>query len=184
MKLGVGAPGVGAPAPRLELPDAAGVRHSLRDFHGRPVLVSFLGPAHCQFCRGHVIRTIQARADLERLGADVVLVAFHDPELLTAKMLRDLELPYTLLLDPQMAAYRQWGLGQAGLMTWIRPGLYWAGLKSALRREPSLGKSPDPGQLGGDFVVDRQGRLTLVNRMKSYHDRAAMPRLIAALATA
>lgn len=184
MRLGLRRAGVGALAPPLELPDATGRRRSLAEFRGRPVLVSFLGPAHCAFCRAHVIRAIEAREELARVGADVILVAFHDPELLTAKMLRDLHLPYALLLDPEMAAYRQWGLGQAGLRSWITPGLYWASLKVALGGEPSLGKSPDPGQLGGDFIVDRLGRLTLVNRMKSYHDRAAMPRLIAALATA
>jgi len=176
--------GVGAPAPPLELPDATGRQRSLAEFRGKPVMVSFLGPAHCAFCRAHVIRAIEARDELTRVGADVILVAFHDPELLMAKMMHDLDLPYTLLLDPEMAAYRRWGLGQAGLGSLLRPGLYWAGLKVALSRQPSMGKSPDPGQLGGDFVVDREGRLRLVNRMKSFHDRAAMPRLVDALATA
>jgi peroxiredoxin len=172
---------VGAPAPQLELPDATGVRQSLTEFRGRPVMVSFLGPSNCAFCRAHVIRTIEARGDIERAGADVIFVTFNDPGLMLSQMLHDLNLPYALFLDPERAAYRAWGLGQASFRSLLVPGLYWAGLKAALRREPSMGEAPDPGQLGGDFVVDREGRLTFVNRMRSFHDRAALPRLVAAL---
>src|SRR5438046_1863751 len=93
------APGIGAAAPPLDLPTAAGERRTLADLKGKPALISFLGPAHCLFCRAHVIRMIQARNDIDSLGAGVVFVAYHDPELMTAKMLHDLELPYTLLVD-------------------------------------------------------------------------------------
>ena len=124
---------VGASAPPLDLATAAGERRSLQEFHGRPVLISFLGPAHCLFCRAHVIRVIQARNEIESLDAGVVFVAHNDPELLTAKMLHDLELPYTLLLDRTRAAYARWGLGQAGLRSVLSPGLYWATLTTTLK---------------------------------------------------
>jgi peroxiredoxin len=172
---------LGAAAPQLDLPDATGARRSLTEFRGRPVIVSFLGPSNCAFCRAHVIRAIEARDDIERAGGDVIFVAFNDPGLMMSQMMHDLALPYTLLLDPDRAAYRSWRLGKAGIRSLLTPGLYWAGLKVALRREPSMGDAPDPGQLGGDFVVDREGRLAFVNRMRSFYDRAAMPRLIAAL---
>jgi hypothetical protein len=35
--------------------------------------------------------------------------------------------------------------------------------------------------MGGDFVVDRGGRLAFVNRMRSIHDRAPVPTLLSAL---
>jgi len=130
------------------------------------------------------MRAIAARRDIERVGADVIFVAFHDPELLMAKMMRDLQLPYLLLLDPELGTYRQWGLGQRSFKSLLVPSLYWALLKVVLSREPSMGQVPDPGQLGGDFVVNRVGRLAFVNRMRSFHDRAAMPRLLAALTQA
>jgi peroxiredoxin len=177
-------PDLGSPAPPLELPTAAGDRRSLADLRGRPVIVSFLGPAHCVFCRAHVIRVIQARDHLQSFGAEVVFVAYQDPELLMAKMLRELALPYLLLLDPTRAVYRAWGLEQARLRNWLVPGLYWESLKTALRREPSLGSSPGPVQLGGDFVVDRRGHLAFVKRLRSFHDRARIPDLLTALARA
>jgi peroxiredoxin len=176
---------INPPAPPLDLATAAGERRSLAEFRGRPVLISFLGPAHCLFCRAHVIRVIQARHEIESLNAAVVFVAHNDPELLTAKMLHDLELPYTLLLDPTRTAYARWGLGQAGLRSRLSPGLYWAALKTALDvwrgKESSLGSAPGRDQLGGDFVVDRAGQLVFVNRLKSFHDRAKITDLLAAL---
>ena len=175
----------GASAPPLDLATASGDRRSLHEFLGRPVLISFLGPAHCLFCRAHVIRVIQARNEIDRLGAGVIFVAHNDPELLTAKMLHDLELPYTLLLDPARTAYARWGLGEAGMRSWLSLGLFWAAattaLKVWLKKESSLGKAPGRNQLGGDFVVDRTGKLVFVNRLKSFHDRAKITDLLAAL---
>ncbi len=176
----------GALAPALDLPTPAGGPRSLEEFRGRPVVVSFLGPANCLFCRAHVLRLVQARDEVAKLGADVILVAFHDPDLLMSKMMHDLELPYVLLYDPARQAYAQWGLGQATLRSKLTPGLYLAMLRELLKvmtgRERALGDASDPGQLGGDFVVNGAGRIVFVKRMKSFHDRASIGDLLAALA--
>lgn len=172
---------IGTLAPALELPTATGTQRSLREFYGRPVLLSFLGPANCMFCRAHVIRMIQAQAEIARAGADVVLVAYDDPELLVAKMLRSLDLPYVLLLDLKKEAYARWGLGRVGLGSFLVPGLYWAAAKALVRPGSYLGRAPDEGQLGGDFVIDPGGRLVFVNRLRSLHDRAKLADLLAAV---
>lgn len=173
--------GIGAAAPALDLPTASGERRSLQDFRGKPAVVSFLGPAHCLFCRAHVIKVIQARNEFDRADANVVFVAFHDPELLTSKMLHDLDLPYVLLLDRTRETYARWGLGRYGLKAVLRPALYWQMMRMMLSGEKSLGTAPNPNQLGGDFVVDRAGRLVYANRMQSFYDRAPIPDLLAAL---
>jgi hypothetical protein len=151
-------------------------------------MVSFLGPANCLFCRAHVLRLVQARDEVAKLGADVIFVAFHDPELLMSKMMHDLDLPYVLLYDPSRQAYARWGLGQATLRSRLTPGLYLAMLREVFKvmigRERSLGEASDPGQLGGDFVVNGAGRLVFVKRMKSFHDRASIGELLAALRAA
>lgn len=177
----LGREGLGVAAPALELPAADGTTRSLREFRGRPVMLSFLGPAHCVICRGHVIRMIQARDEIRSLGAEVVLVAYHDPELLTAKMLHSLDVPYLLLIDRAKESYSRWGLGQFGLRGRLSPGMYWTILKLILRGEKSLGNIPNQRQLGGDFVIDRDGHFAFVNRMKSIHDRAPVPAMIAAV---
>ncbi len=178
-------PRVGSAAPALDLPTADGTgRRSLADFRGKPVLVSFLGPAHCNFCRAHVIRAIQRRDDIARLGAEVLLVGFEDPRQMTAMMLQDLNLPFTLLIDATRDTYRRWGMSEATWRSYVTPGLYLASLISVLRRERQFKIQPGPRQLSGDFVVGRDGRLAFAKRLTSYHDRASMSALLRALAGA
>jgi len=142
-------------------------------------MVSFLGPAHCAFCRAHVIKLIQARREFESANAEVVLVAYHDPERLTAQMLHDLQMPFTLLVDRNRESYARWGMGLAGWRAMVRPGLYWALLQRRLRGERNIGTSPGTGrQLGGDFIVDRGGRLAFANRLNSFYDRTPITRLL------
>ena len=172
MALSADGPTLGAQAP------------ALADLRGRPVLVSFLGPAHCNFCRSHIIRAIQHRQDFDRLGADVIFVVYSDPQELMAKMLNDLEMPFTLLIDPARESYRRWGLGEAGLRNWLSAGFMAAMVRAVLRRDRLFKLSHGPVQLGGDFVIDRRGQLSFVNRLKSFHDRASMPDLLAALSAA
>ena len=175
---------IGAPAPSLVLPAADGERHSLGEFRGRPVLISFLGPAHCTICRAHVIKMIQARDEIARAGAGVILVAFSDPELLMSKMMRDLDVPFLLLLDRAREAYARWGLGRYSWRAWMNPVLYWRLFTLILQGHRSLGTAPNPNQLGGDFVVDRTGKLVFVNRMHGIHDRAPVADMLAALRAA
>ena len=171
--------GVGDQAPPLELPTAAGQPWSLAHVHGRNVILSFLGPANCQFCRAHVIRLIQARDRIAQANADVVLVAHHDPELMMSKMMHSLDLPFTLLFDSTRATYRRWGLGNVTLSAFASPGLYLAVARVLLSREKGLGRAPDRNQMGGDFIVDRHGTLVFANRMGSLHDRAKVDDLLA-----
>jgi hypothetical protein len=149
------------------------------------VIVSFLGNAGCLFCRAHVIKIIQARDRIDALRGGVIFVVFHDPSLVMSRMMHDLDLPYVLMVDPERQAYERWGLGTATLHSKLMPGLYWETAKTAWKvitgRERALSKLPDPGQLGGDFVVTRQGTLALEHRMKSFHDRAPIDDLLAAM---
>ena len=146
--------------------------------------MSFLGPANCLFCRAHVIRLVQARERIAEVGVEVVLVAYHDPELLMAKMMHSLNLPYILLVDRTKQAYADWGLGRVTPKALFHPGLYLAAMRMFFSGERSLGDVADQTQMGGDFVVDRQGRLAYVNRLRSFHDRASVDQLLMAAARA
>ncbi len=172
---------VGAQAPTLELPAAGGETRSLSEFRGRPVIVSFLGPAHCSFCRAHVIKMIQAKEDIARTGAGVILVAFHDPELLMSKMMHDLDVPFLLLLDRARETYARWGLGRFDWKVMLNPALYAQMVKLMIGGHPPMGTTPHYNQLGGDFVIDQSGKLVYVKRMKSFYDRAPVPEMLAAI---
>ena len=177
--------GIGTPAPSLELPAAGGERRSLAEFRGRPVIVSFLGPANCQFCRGHVLKMVSAKDRIQRAGVEVIFVAYHDPELMMSKMLRDLDLKFVLLLDRAREAYAKWGLETGTLKNLLKPGLVWAIAKVIASRQPSLGSAPPHhNQLGGDFVVDPRGNLVFVNRMRSVYDRADIDDMLEAVKSA
>ena len=175
--------GIGAPAPPLELLTASGESWSLGGARGRSVILSFLGPANCLFCRSHVIRLIEASDRIAETGADVVLVAHHDPELMMSKMMHSLNLPFVLLFDQTRAAYQRWGLGTVSFKAFVRAGLYLHAARSATRillgREQWLGTAPVQTQMGGDFVVDREGTLVFANRLRSFHDRAKIEDLLA-----
>ena len=168
-------------APPLELPGPGGEPRSLAEFRGRPVLLSFLGPAHCTFCRAHVIKMIQAKDAIARANAGVILVAFSDPELLMAKMMRDLDLPFLLLLDRGREAYARWGLGQFDWKVLLKPGMYLKMMQLMVQGQRPMGLTPHHNQLGGDFVVDPSGKLVFVNRMRALHDRAPVGEMLAAL---
>ncbi len=174
---------IGTPAPSLELPAAGGERRSLAEFHGRPVIVSFLGPAYCPICRAHVIKMIQAQDDIAKADVGVILVAFSDPELLMSKMMRDVNVPFLLLLDRSRESYVRWGLGPFHLKALLAPGLYSGLFKVIFKRHALMAPTLEPIQMGGDFVVDRAGKLAFVNRMRSLHDRAHVQDMLAAVAT-
>lgn len=92
---------------------------------------------------------------------EVVLVTFTEPEALVAYEQRQ-SLELTVITDPSRAAYRAFGLGRGSTLR-----VY--GVR-AIRRYVQLFRrdgwrrleraTEDTRQLGGDFVVDPEGRLT------------------------
>jgi peroxiredoxin len=171
--------GVGARAPELNLPTESGAAFSLAQLEGRPTLVSFLSHAACPFCRQHVIEMTKRQEEVARLGGTVVLVAYDLPSLLAAKMMRGLHVPYPVLFDANREAYRSWGLGRIGRLSYVLSlTAYWRYLKLLLRGEPYLGTAPDMLQLGGDFVLDRELRIGFAHRMTNGLDRAEVPVLM------
>jgi len=106
------------------------------------------------------------------MGAQVVLVAYDEPSLLGAKLLRGLDLPFPLLLDRTRETYARWGLGRARLtQAFLSPALSWRYLKLLLRGERFLGFAPDMLQLGGDFVVNGRGTIVGAHPMRHNGDR-------------
>lgn len=128
------------------------------------------------------MEVLAARERLDRAQAAVVLVAYDEPSLLTKKLLRDLAIPFPLLIDRTRDTYRAWGLGR---MTWRHllplPMLVWRYVKLVARGHELLGRSPDMLQLGGDFVVDPDGRMAYAHRLRHNGDRPPVEDLIAAI---
>jgi hypothetical protein len=126
---------------------------------------------------------INRSKEIARLGAEVLVVAYDEPTLLSAKMLHDVDLPFPLLIDRTRETYARWGMGRTGLTgAMLSPSLNWRYLKLLAKGERFLGFAPDMFQLGGDFLVDKQGTLVFAYRMRNNGDRVDTGTLVDGLA--
>jgi len=131
-------------------------------------------------CRGHLAQLRRRQRDFDRLGAAVLVVSFEAPRQ-AARMARTLGLPYPVLSDPERRAYRAFGLrrGERGrVWGWRTAGAYLRGLaRGTLPRRPH----GDTGQLGGDFVIDREGAIVFAFRGETPADRPSVDALLDAV---
>ena len=112
----------------------------------------------------------------------VALITFTRPEQL-ASYLRRHELPFPILLDADRSTYRAYGIGRAPARR------VWS--QGTLRRyarilgRDGLGAlhrpTEDTRQLGGDFVIDRDGRLSWGFWSEGPDDRPSVDELLAAV---
>lgn len=122
---------------------------------------------------------IESKSEIAGIKAQVLLVTYDEPALLREKMAHDLVIPFPLLLDPEKLAYQRWGMGRTNLMgAMLSPSLNLRYAKLLLKGERFLGLAPDMYQLGGDFVLDRQGRIAFAYTMRNNGDRAAVATLL------
>jgi len=126
---------------------------------------------------------VQARYDeIRRAGSEVLVVTQARPDLL-ALFLRDHPLPCPIVGDPSRQAYREFGLGETRWRTFLRPGVLLRYLTLIFRgwkpRAPSRGE--DVLQLGGDFVLDRNGRIVFAYRSTEPTDRPTVDEVLQAV---
>jgi peroxiredoxin len=119
----------------------------------------------------------------ELTGAAVVLVTFTRPRNLRG-FRRRLGLRYPVVADESRAAYREYGLGRGPWWkVWGPKALLAYGrlLRAGRRLERP---SQDTLQLGGDFVVDRDGAIAFAYRSIAPDDRPPVDALIDAVRAA
>jgi peroxiredoxin len=127
----------------------------------------------------------QRYAEVQALGGEVLAVSFTRPQRLVA-YLAGHPLPFPALADPERAAYRALGLGRTSWRAlWrLRILARYLGLifRGWLPRRSAEGE--DVLQLGGDFVIDRQSRLTYAHPSAEPTDRPSAEELLQALRAA
>jgi len=84
------------------------------------------------------------------------------------------------LADPSRAVYHAYGLGRNVVWRVYGPGILWQYLKWGLQGKP-IGVRDDTLQRGGNFVVGRDGRLTLAHTGRDQADRPSPATILAAL---
>lgn len=87
---------------------------------------------------------------------------------------------FTLLLDPERAAYRAYALERSMLRAW-QPKVWFEYARLMLGGKAWRGIQGDSAQLGGDFIVDPQGIIRFAHRSHDPTDRPSAVSLLTLL---
>jgi NAD(P)-dependent dehydrogenase (short-subunit alcohol dehydrogenase family) len=120
--------------------------------------------------------------EIEARGAGLAIVG-NGNAAFAAAFREDVELPpeVTLLVDPELRAYRAAGL-RRGRVEVLSPRLALNGLRAFRAGFRQTGVEGDPWQLGGAFVLRPDGACTFRQASREAGDHADLDRVLAALA--
>ncbi len=124
------------------------------------------------------------RRELEATGAEIVALTFEAPEH-ARSYLEETGWPWPMLMDRDRRVYRAYGLIQGSTWSVLGPHL-WPGYVKLMFSKAARVKKPhdDVYQLGGNFVIDGNGRIVLAHRSRNPLDRPPVEALVKALADA
>ena len=123
------------------------------------------------------MKVLHHRERIDAAGATVVAVGFDSP----GRMLRGIDFPWPVLVDGDRVAYREYGLGRAPLSYALSLGWLPGYLRKLASGDPLKRPGLDVMQLGGDFVIDREGVVALAHPSKHFEDREPVGALVRAL---
>jgi peroxiredoxin Q/BCP len=127
---------IGQQAPEFTLPASDGSTVSLRDFRGKKLVIFFYPKDLTPSCTNEACDFRDYNGEFKRLGARVIGIS-PDPVKQHGKFIKQHELPFLLLSDPDHKAAEQFGV--------------WA-LKKLYGREYM-------GIVRSTFLIDEQGRI-------------------------
>jgi hypothetical protein len=120
-----------------------------------------------------------ARDEFAAAGCSVLVVSQSKPESLALYVPRQgWHVP--VVGDPDRATYRAFGLEQAGILSFFKPGVMWKYARDMLRgyRPKANYRGEDVLQLGGDFVLDRNRRVVFAHPSADPTDRPSTRALL------
>ena len=124
-------------------------------------------------------QVVSHQGEFEALDTKVVTLSFSAEQWARA-WLQETQSPFPLLLDPERNAYRAYGLEHSYLRSWnVRAISYY--VRALLHGAKWRGIRGDSGQLGGDFVIDRQGIVRFAYTSHDPTDRPTVDQLLTAL---
>ncbi len=122
----------------------------------------------------------QRYAEVRARGGEVLAISFDAAER-AERYAREQELPFPLLVDRERRVYRAYGMERGAWWRFLLPRValgYWRMMESGRQAQRP---AADPLQLGGDFVVDPDGRLVLAHPAQDPTDRPPVEELLAAV---
>ncbi len=90
---------------------------------------------------------------------------------------------FEFLLDPERIVYRSYGLERSFARSWTLRTL-WVYIKLLTSGRKWRGIQGDANQLGGDFLIDRDGTIRLAYRSHDPADRPSIEKLLELLRSA
>ena len=120
--------------------------------------------------------------DFSRYGTEILLVSFGPIQQIEGFRQR-LGLPFPVAADPERRAYQAYGVEKASFLQVWSPRVVWKYLTLVLRgkKPQTKNQEEDVYQLGGDFLVDAQGRILFAHVSKGPVDRPAVFDILNAL---
>lgn len=165
-------PGVNDEAPDVSLWDMAEREtHLSSRWQRQPSVVVFLRYFGCPFCQDQVVKLRDEHDRFDATGAGIVLIGQGAPSD-AAEFTERLAQPFECLVDPDLSAYRAFGLRTARLGQVFGPPVALPFLRDNLRRE-TLQRGLHGGrfmQMPGTFVIDTRGVVQLAHRNRHIAD--------------
>jgi hypothetical protein len=123
------------------------------------------------------VKVLHHRERIDAAEGIVLTVGFDRPE----RMVRGLDFPWPVLIDRERVAYGSFGLGRAPLTELLTLGWVPSYVRKLLRGDSLKRPGLDVLQLGGDFVIDRDGVVVLAHPSAHFEDREPVGALVAAM---
>jgi peroxiredoxin len=117
--------------------------------------------------------------EIAELQGRVAVLSFASPDHLK-RFSERFGHPYLWLADPGRMSYKRLGLGRRGLFAIAPPRAVWGYVRFAMRGKIWHPEQLDMAQMGGDFVFDRDGNLTLRHVSSRSDDRPSMNAVMSA----
>lgn len=169
----------GDQAPAFATDAANGRRVALRQFRGRTVLLKFLRFAGCPICSLHVREFVRRHGELVAAGLTTVAV-YHSPVATIDGRLARLEVPFTLVADPDKTVFAAYAVE-----TSIR-GMFTRHVMRDYLRAIGAGFLSRPfGHEGGiqghpaDFLIDGGGVVRFAHYGRDYADTMTVDDILA-----
>lgn len=122
------------------------------------------------------MQVVSHYSELQALGAQVMAISFGTPYWAQV-WLQETEAPFPLLLDPTHDSYRAYGLTRSRWRAFSPRTLlyYW---RAARNGDEILESRGDASQLGGNFIIDRDGVVRFAYESKEPVDRPEVEELL------
>jgi peroxiredoxin len=117
--------------------------------------------------------------ELESLRVGITLITFGTPEQ-ARRWLKETAAPFPMLLDPDRSAYRTYGLERSKTKV-LHPAVFATYFRLLLKGRKLRPVQGDPYQLGGDFLIDRNGIVRIARPSDNPADRPSIQEIFQAL---